>query len=230
MSDTTSPGAGSHPVRSYVLHQGRMSIAQKRAYDTHGDVYLVPFNGATLDLIAAFGRCAPVVLEIGCGMGESTIQIAQAHPATNYLGVEVHAPGVGALLKLAHAASLTNVRIIRHDAVEVVRDLLPEASLYGVHIYFPDPWPKKRHHKRRLIKGEFVQLLCSRIQSGGYLHCATDWEDYAQQMLMVLSAEPALRNSAQGFAPRPEHRPHTKFERRGIKLGHGVWDLIFFKK
>ena len=218
-----------HPIRSYVLRQGRMSDAQKRAYDTHGETYLLPYQDTPLDLSATFGRQAPVVLEIGCGMGETTVKIAQDHPDIDYLGIEVHAPGVGALLKLAYENGLTNVRMVRHDAVEVVRHMLPEVSLDGAHIYFPDPWPKKRHHKRRLIQSEFVRLLCTRVKAGGYVHCATDWEDYAQQMLTVLSAESALRNSSPQFAPRPDYRPQTKFERRGIKLGHDVWDLIFLK-
>src|SRR5699024_6839096 len=160
-------------------------------------------------------------------MGETTAQIAQAHPDQDFLGIEVFDAGVGALLKHIQEQELTNIRIIQHDAVDVVRHMLAPGSLAGVHIFFPDPWPKKRHHKRRLIQPDFVRLLASRIRGGGYLHCATDWEHYAEQMLDVLGAEPSLSNTCEHFAPRPEHRPLTKFERRGLRLGHGVWDLIF---
>lgn len=167
------------------------------------------------------------MLEIGFGMGETTARIAAEHPDVDYLGVEVHTPGVGALLKRIGELGLSNVRIVQHDAVEVVRYMLPEASLDGVHVFFPDPWHKKRHHKRRLIQAEFVRLLASRLKPGAYLHLATDWEDYAHQMLAVLSAEPSLTNTAEGFADRPAYRPLTKFEQRGLRLGHRVWDLIF---
>jgi tRNA (guanine-N7-)-methyltransferase len=160
-------------------------------------------------------------------MGETTAKIADACRDNDYLGVEVHVPGVGALCKQIAERNLTNLRICQHDAVELVRDMLPEASLDGVHIFFPDPWHKARHNKRRLIQSPFVALLASRLKPGGYFHCATDWEEYAHQMLAVLSAEPTLVNSADGFAPRPEYRPLTKFENRGIRLGHGVWDVIF---
>jgi tRNA (guanine-N7-)-methyltransferase len=180
-----------------------------------------------LDLDAVFGRVAPRILEIGFGMGEGLAEIAAAHPENDYLGVEVHTPGVGALLKQVSERGLTNVRVIQHDAVEVLTRMLEPASLAGVHIFFPDPWHKKRHHKRRLIQSPLVSLLASRIQSGGYIHLATDWQDYAEQMLAVLSAEPLLVNSVTDYAPRPDTRPLTKFEQRGIRLGHGVWDLVF---
>ncbi len=216
-------------IRSYVLRQGRMSKAQKRALDTHGNTYLIPYAETPCECAQWFGRNAPVVLEIGCGMGETTVQIAQSRPHWDFLAVEVHAPGVGSLLKQIDDNGLSNIRLIQHDAVEVVLHMLPEQSLEGVHIFFPDPWPKKRHHKRRLIQTQFVALLSTRIRAGGYFHCATDWEAYAQQMLVVLGAEPALRNNVQDFAPRPDYRPLTKFERRGIGLGHGVWDLVFRK-
>jgi tRNA (guanine-N7-)-methyltransferase len=170
------------------------------------------------------------VLEIGFGMGDATAQIAAALPGTDFIGVEVHAPGVGALLKRIGEAGLTNLRIVRHDAVEVLQQMVAPDSLAGVHLYFPDPWPKKRHHKRRLIQPAFVTLLASRLVSGGYLHCATDWEPYAEQMLQVLAAEPLLANSAAGYAPRPDWRPLTKFEQRGLRLGHGVWDLLFRRR
>ncbi len=160
-------------------------------------------------------------------MGDATAHIAALIPEKNFLGVEVHTPGIGSLLKLIGEKSLSNLRLIQHDAVEVVTHMLAPDSLAGVHVFFPDPWHKARHNKRRLIQGPFVQLLASRIAPGGYLHCATDWEDYAVQMLDVLSAEPTLKNAADGYAPRPDYRPLTKFENRGIKLGHGVWDLVF---
>ncbi len=174
-----------------------------------------------------FGRAAPRILEIGFGMGEGLAEIAAAHPENDYLGVEVHTPGVGALLKQVGERGLTNVRVIQHDAVEVLTRMLAPASLAGVHIFFPDPWHKKRHHKRRLIQPPLVHTLASRIQPGGYIHLATDWQDYAEQMLAVLSAEPLLTNTVADYAPRPDTRPLTKFEQRGIRLGHGVWDLVF---
>jgi len=218
------------PVRSFVLRQGRMSNAQTRHLDEMMPRIGVPYRPHALDLAAVFGRRAPVVLEIGFGMGDSTAAIAAAHPETDYLGIEVHAPGVGSLCKQIAERNLTNLRLVRHDAVEVLQHMIPEGSLAGVHVFFPDPWPKKRHHKRRLIQAPLVALIASRLAPGGYLHCATDWEEYAQQMLEVLAAEPALQNTADGFAPRPEYRPLTKFENRGLKLGHGVWDVVFRKR
>ncbi|WIM04610.1 MAG: tRNA (guanosine(46)-N7)-methyltransferase TrmB [Candidatus Nitricoxidivorans perseverans] len=214
-------------IRSFVLRQGRVSNAQQRHFDQGMPRFGIPYANAPLDLDAAFGRAAPKILEIGCGMGETTAAIAAAHPENDYLGIEVHTPGVGSLLKEIADRGLSNLRIVQHDAVEVVRDMIPEGALAGIHIYFPDPWPKKRHHKRRLIQPAFVALLASRLAAGGYLHCATDWEEYAQQMLEVLSAEPLLENTANGYAPRPGWRPQTKFEQRGLRLGHGVWDLLF---
>ncbi len=217
------------PIRSFVLRQGRVSNAQQRYYDESMPRWGIPYAAAPFDLDAVFGRTAPRFLEIGCGMGETTAAIAAAYPGHDYLGIEVHAPGVGSLLKEIVTRELTNLRVIRHDAVEVVRDMIPAGSLAGIHVYFPDPWPKKRHHKRRLIQPDFVQALALRLAPGGYLHCATDWEEYAQQMLDVLAAEPLLKNSAAAFAERPEWRPQTKFESRGLRLGHGVWDVVFFK-
>lgn len=217
-------------IRSYVLRQGRVSNAQQRYYDEGMPRWGIPYGHHLLDFAAVFGRRAPVILEIGCGMGETTAAIAAAHPGNDYLGIEVHTPGVGSLLKEIATRDLANLRVIQHDAVEVVRDMIPHASLAGIHIYFPDPWPKKRHHKRRLIQPPFVHELALRLVPGGYLHCATDWEDYAQQMLEVLSAEPLLENTAPGFAPRPAWRPQTKFEMRGLKLGHGVWDVLFTRR
>ena len=190
-------------------------------------VYGIEYAQIPLDLEAAFGRKAPAVLEIGFGMGETTAAIAAAHPGTDFLGIEVHRPGVGALLARVAAQSLTNVRVIRHDAVEVVTHMIAPGALAGVHVFFPDPWPKKRHHKRRLLQPGFVHLLAQRLSPAGYLHAATDWEDYAHEMLATFDAEPLLVNSVDDFAPRPSTRPLTKFEARGTRLGHGTWDLVF---
>lgn len=217
----------SRSIRSYVLRQGRLTAAQQRACDALLPQYGIPYRDASLDLEQAFGRHAPKFLEIGFGMGETTADIAARHPENDYLGIEVHTPGVGSLLKRIADGGLTNVRVIRHDAVEVLQAMISPGSLDGVHIYFPDPWPKKRHHKRRLLQPPFVALLASRMKAGAYLHVATDWEDYAQAMLEVLAAEPSLTNTAAGFAPRPPWRPETKFESRGLKLGHRVWDVLF---
>lgn len=230
MSDTPDTPISQRPIRSFVLRQGRVSNAQQRYFDEGMPLYGIPYAVAPLDFAVAFGREAPTFLEIGCGMGETTAIIAAAHPENNYIGIEVHAPGVGSLLKEIATRELTNLRVVRHDAVEVVRDMIPENSLAGIHIYFPDPWPKKRQQKRRLIQPPFVTLLASRLAPGGYLHCATDWEEYAQQMLDVLSGEPLLQNTAAGFATQPAWRPQTKFEARGLRLGHGVWDVLFTRR
>lgn len=217
-------------IRSFVTRAGRLSTAQARALDTLGPAFCLPFDKQPLDIDAAFGRQAPTILEIGTGMGETTAHIAALMPDKNFLGVEVHMPGIGSLLKLIGERGLGNLKLIRHDAVEVITHMIAPEALAAVHVFFPDPWHKARHNKRRLIQPPFVQLLSSRIMRGGYLHCATDWEDYAVQMLDVLSAEPALKNTADGYAQRPPYRPVTKFENRGLKLGHGVWDLVFEKR
>lgn len=220
-----------HPhIRSYVLRQGRVSDAQQRACDELLPCFGIPYAPQPLDLDTVFGRDAPRILEIGFGMGETTARIAATHPENDYLGIEVHTPGVGALLKRLRDEGLTNVRVIRHDAVEVVRDMIPSRALSAIHIFFPDPWPKQRHHKRRLVQPSFAALLASRLAPGGYLHLATDWLDYAEQMLAVLAAEPRLANAAERFAARPDYRPQTKFEGRGLRLGHGVWDLVFRRR
>jgi tRNA (guanine-N7-)-methyltransferase len=216
-----------HRIRSFVTRAGRLSSAQARAIETLAPQFCIPYTKSALDLDQAFGRHAPVILEIGFGMGDSTAKIAAGMPDRNFLGVEVHTPGVGSLLKLIGEQGLSNLRLIQHDAVEVLNHMIAPASLAGVHIFFPDPWHKARHNKRRLIQSPLVQLLASRLAPGGYLHCATDWQEYAEQMLQVLGAEPALRNTAEAYAPRPDYRPITKFENRGLKLGHGVWDLVF---
>jgi tRNA (guanine-N7-)-methyltransferase len=214
-------------IRSFVLRQGRVSVAQQRCYDTLMPRYGIPYATQILELDAAFCRIAPRILEIGFGMGESTTAIALAHPEIDYLTLEVHTPGVGSLLKQIEEKQIGNIRIIQHDAVEVLRDMLSGNVLDGVHIFFPDPWHKTRHNKRRLIQPPFVAQLVQKLKPGGYLHVATDWQDYAEQVLAVLSAEPLLQNTAADYAPRPDYRPLTKFEQRGIRLGHGVWDLVF---
>ena len=226
--------AAHRPIRSFVLRQGRMSPAQTRAVDTLGPTFLLPFILAEpLQAATIFGRHAPLIIEIGFGMGEATAAIARALADKNFIGIEVHTPGVGALLKLIGEEKLDNLRIIQHDAVEVLTYMVPDDSLAGAHIFFPDPWPKKRHHKRRLIQPAFVRLLVRKLHSGGYLHLATDWEDYAHHMLDVLAGEPALENTPDavcGFAPRPHYRGSSSFERKGLAKGHGVWDLLFLKK
>ena len=219
-----------HRIRSFVTRAGRLSVAQARALEELGPKFLIEYAKAPLDTEQAFGRKAPVILEIGFGMGATTAHIATAMPEKDFIGVEVHTPGVGSLLKQIGEQGLTNLRLIQHDAVEVLNQMIPAGTLAGIHVYFPDPWHKARHNKRRLIQPPFVKLLAERLAPGGYLHCATDWEDYAVQMLDVLGAEPALQNTADGYAPQPAYRPLTKFENRGLKLGHGVWDLVFTKK
>ena len=215
------------PIRSYVLRQGRFSRGQQRAYQELLPRFGIPYRAQPLDLAAVFGRSAPVVAEVGFGMGETTARIAAENPGVDYLAIEVHTPGVGSLLRQIEEQALTNMRVVQHDAVEVLRDMLPPGSLAGVHVFFPDPWPKKRHHKRRLVQPEFAALAASRLAPGGYIHVATDWQEYAEHVLGVLCATPGLRNTAADFAPRPASRPETKFERRGIRLGHGVWDIVF---
>jgi tRNA (guanine-N7-)-methyltransferase len=216
-------------IKTYVLRAGRMGTGQIRAFDQYGARFLLPYQAERLDVAAAFGRSAPLILEIGFGMGDATAHIAQVRPGDNFLCCEVHEPGVGALLKRCGENDINNIRIVQHDAVEVMDHMLGQDSLDGVHIFFPDPWHKSRHHKRRLIQPPFVQRLAQHILPGGYLHLATDWAPYAEQMMAVLSAEPLLVNTAGAgqFAPQPEYRPLTKFENRGLKLGHGVWDLVF---
>ena len=265
-------------IRSFVLRAGRLTAGQQRALDELGPQFLVPFRSQPFDWASAFahsnsdgsGETRPRILEIGFGMGETTAAIAQLRPADDFLAIEVHLPGVGALLKRIGELGLTNLRLIRRDAVEVLEHMIAEDSLDGIHIYFADPWHKKRHHKRRLIQQPFVELLASRIKPGGYLHLATDWHNYAEQMLLVLNRQTSLQNSSServrietfkpadlicnsadgqshakneftptaedltgdhpGYAERPSYRPITKFENRGIRLGHGVWDLVYRKR
>jgi tRNA (guanine-N7-)-methyltransferase len=229
--DPPSADTPPHPLhrrlKSFVRRAGRTTGGQARAFAELGPLFLLPYRAEPLDLEAAFGRAAPTVLEIGFGMGEATAHIAALKPETNFLCCEVHEPGVGALLKRIGEQQLSNIRICAHDAVDVLDHMLLPGTLAGVHVFFPDPWHKKRHNKRRLIQPPLVRKLAERLAPGGYLHCATDWQPYAEQMLEVLSQEPLLRNTAAGYAPKPDYRPLTKFENRGLKLGHGVWDLVF---
>ena len=218
-------------IRSFVRRTGRTTLGQAKAFEDVGPRFLLPYSEATMDFSAVFQRHAPTVLEIGFGMGEATAHIAAQMPETNFLCCEVHTPGVGALLKRIAEQGLENIRILQHDAVEVIDHMLPMGSLDGVHIFFPDPWHKKKHNKRRLIQPPLISKLAARLKPGGYLHCATDWQPYAEQILEVLGAEPLLKNTApessDGYASKPGYRPLTKFENRGIKLGHGVWDVVF---
>jgi tRNA (guanine-N7-)-methyltransferase len=223
------PQAWGH-IRSFGTRRGHLSGAQRQAHETLLPRYGVPEHPERIDAPTLFGRRAPLVLEIGFGMGHTSAEIAAQRADTDFIGVEVYTPGVGSLLRQIETRGLNNLRVIQQDAVEVLRDRIAPDTLDGVHVYFPDPWPKARHHKRRLIQPPLVHLLAQRIAPGGYLHCATDWQPYAEQMLAVLQAEPLLVNTAEDYAPRPSWRPLTKFEHRGLKLGHGVWDLIFTKR
>ena len=229
MTEQTTPTAFPHrTIRSFVLRTGRTTAGQAKAFETQGPLYLLPYTPVLCSYETIFKRSTPTVLEIGFGMGEATAQIASSLPDINFLCCEVHTPGVGALLKRIEEQSLTNIRILQHDAVEVIDHMLAPGVLAGVHIFFPDPWHKKKHNKRRLIQAPLIAKLAARLKPGGYLHCATDWQPYAEQIFDVLSAEPALQNtSTDGYAPKPDYRPLTKFENRGIKLGHGVWDVVF---
>ena len=260
------PSRSVERIRSFVLRAGRTTAGQQRAIDELGPKFLIPFQDSLLNVDEAFGGSSnPKILEIGFGMGETTAKIAALRPEDDFLAIEVHPPGVGALLKLIGENSLTNLRLIRHDAVEVLEKMIAPNSLDGIHIYFADPWHKKRHHKRRLIQAQFVELLVTRLKRGAYLHLATDWHNYAEQMLLVLNAQLALENTSTeqvkvttffaedaiqgekignefkpsldqlsakhpGYVERPSYRPITKFENRGLKLGHGVWDLVYKKK
>lgn len=256
-------------IRSFVRRAGRTTNAQSRAMNELAPQFLLPFDGKLFDWSIFDSLSSPDqyqlpqrILEIGFGMGESTAHIAQVRPQDVFLGIEVHEPGVGALLKKIGELQLSNLRLIQHDAVEVLEHMIARESLDGVHIFFPDPWHKKRHHKRRLIQEDFITLLVSRLKSGGYIHLATDWHHYAEQMLLVLNQHPKLENSSKqlvlleaielsnaeqeiggivfsqehiakphaGYVERPAYRPITKFENRGLKLGHGVWDLLYQKR
>ena len=213
------------PIRSYVLRQSRTTPAQRRALDQLTLRFGIPYTGRFLYPAELFGRRAPLVLEIGSGMGETTAEIAAAHPETDFIAIEVHGPGVGSLLNRIEAQQLSNLRVIRHDAAEVLEHMIPDGSLAGIHLFFPDPWPKRRHHKRRLVQPAFVALAARKLAAGGSLHAATDWPDYAAQIEAVLLAEPLLEPAAHSRA-----RPLTKFERRGLGLGHAVRDLLFLRR
>ena len=234
-----APSAVPHPrtIRSFVRRTGRTTLAQAKAFATQGPQFLLNYTPVLTTVEALFDRSSPTILEIGFGMGEATAHIAALMPEKNFLCCEVHTPGVGALLKRIEEQHIGNIRILQHDAVEVIDHMLPAAEaalLDGIHIFFPDPWHKKKHNKRRLIQAPLIAKLAARLKPGGYLHCATDWQPYAEQILDVLTAQPQLRNTADnangGYAQKPAYRPLTKFENRGIKLGHGVWDVVFTKQ
>lgn len=219
-------------IRSFVLRAGRVTPAQERALAELWPAYGVDFEGTPLDLDRLFGRSAPRCLEIGFGAGEVIGSLAKSHPESDHLGIEVHRSGVGRLLLRAAQEGLENLRVICHDAVEVLGEAIPDESFDTILIFFPDPWHKKRHHKRRLIEASFVSLAAAKLRPGGILRLATDWQAYAEQMLAVCNAEPALESlSLDGtYVPRPKFRPPTRFERRGKRLGHGVWDLAYAKR
>jgi len=227
-------GPHARQVRSFAIRRGHVTKRQRQAYEELFPLIAVPYGTKAIQPRTLYGRNAPLVLEIGFGMGETTAAIAQQHPEINFLGIEVYVAGIGALAWRVHDANLTNVRIVEHDAVEVLRDMIAPASLQGIHVFFPDPWPKARHHKRRLIAQPFASILVDRLCPGGYLHCSTDWEQYAVQMLEVFSQEPRLRNLHSGYAQQPRNpcceRPTTKFHARGARLGLRVWDLVFERR
>ena len=231
-SSSENNAAETHPrsIRSFALRQGHMTAAQQRAIDTLWPDFGVDYQAAPLDLNACFGRDSDKVLEIGFGMGVATVEIAKRLPQKDFLAIDVHGPGVGNLLKLMEEENVNNIRVMRHDAVEVVENMLADGSLSGIHIFFPDPWHKKRHNKRRLVQAPFIAKLLPKLKTGGYIHLATDWEEYAVQMLDVLRSFEQLQNTAADYAPTPAYRPETKFEARGKRLGHGVWDVVFVKK
>jgi tRNA (guanine-N7-)-methyltransferase len=218
-------------IRSFALRQGRMTASQQRALDTLWDKYVITLPSGELELDAVFGRRAPRILEIGFGMGQSLLEMARQHPDTDYLGIEVHRPGVGSLMLNLEQHAVSNVRVIYDDAVEVLQGHLPDNSLDAVYLFFPDPWPKTKHRKRRIVQPAFIELLARRLKPGGILHMATDWEDYAKHMLAMMSMSAEFENCAGPgrYSARPDYRPQTKFERRGHNLGHAVWDLIFCK-
>lgn len=232
MSDPSSSQSLGHRIRSFVRRGGRLTEGQERALRALWPRYGVDITDTPVDWSAVFGRRAPLVLEIGFGNGEATWRMARAEPEHDFIGVEVHPPGVGHLLMALEREAIDNVRVVRADAVEVLSDSIAPASLSQVRIYFPDPWPKKRHHKRRLVQAPFVELLASRIRCGGLLHLATDWADYAEQMLTVLRDHFAFSNLAasDAYIETPDWRPQTKFQRRGERLGHQVFDLLFMRR
>lgn len=239
MTDQTLPNTDDTPetneemrrIKSFVLRQGRLTKSQQKAMDDHWSTFGLEIDNGMLDFTQVFGREAPTIVEIGFGMGTSLAEMAQTNPQNNYIGIEVHKPGVGALLKLIHEKGLTNLRVFNDDAIEILAKCIPENALSGVYLFFPDPWHKSRHHKRRIVQPEFAATLAKHLKVGGHFHMATDWENYAEHMMEVMSTAPDYRNTsgANHYTPRPDYRPLTKFEQRGHRLGHGVWDLIFEK-
>lgn len=230
MTDSTQENKFHRPIRSFVKREGKLTKGQTNAIETLWESHGVELNNELLDLDALFGRSAPVVLEIGFGNGQSLADMAETHQDMNFFGVEVHRPGIGSLLVQVKRRSLDNVRVSQDDAVLVCDQQIPDGSLERVQIFFPDPWHKERHKKRRLIQPTFVETLIKKLKPGGQIHVATDWENYAEHILEVLSANTDLQNTADDYAPKPDYRPGTKYEARGIRLGHGVWDLVFNKK
>ncbi|MCG8670438.1 MAG: tRNA (guanosine(46)-N7)-methyltransferase TrmB [Pseudomonadales bacterium] len=230
--ETPKRERGERRIRSFVRRQGRLTEGQSRALEQYWQDYGLALTDGELDYDAAFGRSAPTILEIGFGNGDSLLAMAQHQPDNNYVGIEVHRPGVGGLINNAQREGVSNIRVYCEDAIEVLKQAIPEQSLAGVQLFFPDPWHKKRHHKRRIVQPQFVEMIASKLKAGGYFHMATDWENYAEHMMEVMSASALFQNQAGAgeYSPRPEYRPETKFERRGLGLGHGVWDLIFIKK
>ena len=229
--ETTEDGKFMRRIRSFVRREGRLTKGQERALQELWPVMGVEFRDEMLDLTALFGREAPVVLEIGFGMGKSLVEMAAAAPEKNFIGIELHRPGVGACLTSAQEAGITNLRLFCHDAVEVLGQMIPDQSIDTLQLFFPDPWHKSRHHKRRIVQPAFVQMLRPKLKIGGVFHMATDWENYAEHMLEVMNAAEGFVNTVEGdYAPRPDSRPLTKFEQRGHRLGHGVWDLLFARQ
>jgi tRNA (guanine-N7-)-methyltransferase len=230
-SETVTPTTTPARIRSFIRRQGRLTQGQEHALTHYWDKYCL--NPQTsYDFAEVFGRGAPMIVEIGFGNGESLAKMAADNPDTDYIGIEVHRPGVGHLMLLLDEQNLTNVRIYCHDAIDILEHKLADACLAGLHLFFPDPWPKKKHHKRRIVRPAFIGLILKKLQVGGYFHAATDWQNYAESMLEVLSADAGLINRSESgdYCDRPAYRPLTKFEQRGMRLGHGVWDLIFIKK
>lgn len=225
---TESPRIDRERIRSFIRRQGRATTGQRLALENHWDKYCLSPQDH-FEPLTAFGRAAPLIVEIGFGNGDSLAAMALANPHLNYLGIEVHRPGVGHLMMLLDEQGISNVRIYHHDAIEILEQKIADASLSGIHLFFPDPWHKRRHHKRRIVRPSFLHLLNRKLLPGGYFHAATDWQDYAKDMLATLSADAGLKNASPNgdYCPRPDYRPLTKFENRGLRLGHGVWDLIF---
>lgn len=231
LMSTPSEQIKPHRIKSYIRRQGRLTPGQQHAIDTLWDRYCLNPD-VDYDFSEVFGRTAPIIMEIGFGNGTSLVEMAVANPDLDYIGLEVHTPGVGHILRLIEDKGLNNIRLYNHDAVEVLENKIKDGALAGLHLFFPDPWHKKKHHKRRIVRPDFVKVLTRKLHPGGYFHAATDWQHYAEDMLNVLSSNSELTNTSetQDYCPRPDYRPLTKFEQRGIRLGHGVWDIIFTRK